>query len=525
MKMWAMHARAVRSLLVAFVVASTWLVVSANESLACSCAMGEPRDALAEADAALVGTLIDRSEGGPSVPFYGDQVATFRFRVSDDIKGNLEDEIDVVTSSSGASCGLEVADGARVGLFLMLTDEGVWTSGLCSQIEPDELLRAAEPLPEPDGVGPVRLIVGGNFGEARVMSLDRRGRTLAYGAGEGDVYDIDVCPGEQRMVESVSHGDVGSLVVRDVDTLAIVRKVRVVETRFPSVYLVDCVDAEAERLVAIDDVRGNVRIHVVDGTQVDTVFEGSGRSWGSALGPGYAEVVLRGGRFGRVDLETGGFEPIVQLPSHADAARLSPDGRWVAAVRYGGALPGEPPSDIVLIPVDGGATVSHPLEFWNDGGRVEWQSDGRLLFLPAGEDVERIAIYEVPSFDEVVGANGWYFTETAVVDGVTYGVSGRQLAAVELGVDDASETIRTFDGDAFAIAGVTGRVIAEASPIPEPSEAPVQTAPIATGGSGSGSIVAGAVILAAVALAFALRSRSRQTTSHRASGDEPPDVV
>ncbi|MGH2590705.1 MAG: hypothetical protein ACRDGW_07900 [Actinomycetota bacterium] len=80
---------------------------------------------------------------------------------------------------------------------------------------------------------------------------------------------------------------------------------------------------------------------------------------------------------------------------------------------------------------------THPLVFWNDGGRVEWRDGGRT-----------------PSFDEVVGASGWYFTETAVVDGVTYGVLGGQLAAVELGVDDAAKTIRTFDGQAFAIAGV-----------------------------------------------------------------------
>ncbi|HSL12317.1 MAG TPA: hypothetical protein VLA82_13480 [Actinomycetota bacterium] len=506
-----MRARAVRSLLVTFLVGSTWLVFSAQESLACSCALGEPRDALRRADAAFVGTLMERSEGGPSVPYYGGEVATFRFLVADDIKGNLDDEIEVVTSSSGASCGLELAEGARVGLFLMLTDEGVWTSGLCSQIGPAALLRASAPLPEPKGVGPVRLIVGGSFGEARVMALDGRGRTLAYGAGEGDVFDIDVCPGQERMVESVSHGRIGSLVVRDVDTLAIVRQVRVVEARFPSVYLVDCVDRDGERLVAVDDLQGNVRIHVIDGTHLETVFEGPGRSWGSALGPGYAEVVIRGGEFGRVDLETGQLQSIVQLPPHASAARLSPDGRWVAAVRYGGALPDEPPSDIVLIPVDGGAPVSHPLEFWNDSGRVAWQPDGRLLFLPAGEDVERIAIFDIPSFDEVVGADGWYFTETAVVDGVTYGVSGRQLAAVELGVDDASRTLRTFDGDAYAIAAVTGRVIADPSPVPEPSEAPVQAAPIATAGSGWVPFGVGAMTLAAVAVALALRSRTRLT--------------
>jgi hypothetical protein len=119
-KMWAMLARGGRWLLVAILIAGTWIVLSAEESYACDCAAAEPMGALAQADSAFVGTLIERTEGGPSIPFYGDRVATFHFRVSDDLKGNLDDEIKVVTSAYGASCGLEVAEGARVGLFLTL---------------------------------------------------------------------------------------------------------------------------------------------------------------------------------------------------------------------------------------------------------------------------------------------------------------------------------------------------------------------------------------------------------------------
>jgi hypothetical protein len=348
-----------------------------------------------------------------------------------------------------------------------------------------------------------------------VISLDDRGRTLAYGFGAGDVYDLDVCPGGQRMVESVSEDGVGSLVVRDVATLAVVRDVPIVETDFPSIYEVECLDADGERLVALDDVGSNLRVHVVQGGRGEIVFEGRGRAWGNALVPGYAEIVLRDGTFGRVDLGTGEFESIVRLPDHTEAARLSPDGRWVAAVRYGGALEGEPPSDIVLIPVDGGPIVSHPLVFWNDGGRVEWLEDGRLLFLPAGEDVERIAIYEVPSFEEVVGANGWYFIETAVVDGVTFGVGDGRLAAVTLGEDDAATTIRTFDGPVFAIDAVPGAV--EAEPSPPPEEQPRMTGsneplgyPAPAGSPAPFVLIGGAAILATIGAAFIRRVRARR---------------
>lgn len=82
----------------------------------------------------------------------------------------------MVSSPHGASCGLEVAEGARVGLFLTLTDDGIWTSGLCSQIEPEVLLRAAAPLPEPNGVGPIWLIIGVAILVAIAVAFTRRSR-------------------------------------------------------------------------------------------------------------------------------------------------------------------------------------------------------------------------------------------------------------------------------------------------------------------------------------------------------------
>lgn len=442
------------------------VVIVPGTARACSCAQAEPRDAIADSDAAFVGTLLDRREGGPSTTYSGDHVATFLFAVEHDIKGNLEEEVELVSSADGASCGLEVSEGGSTGLFLTLNEDGVWTSSLCAQIDPDVLLKAAAPLPAPDGHGPIRLLVGGNFGEARVISLDERGRTLAYGLGQGDVYDIDVCPGGRRSVESVGSGRSGKLVVRDVASLAVIREVQIVETKFPSVYLVRCLDEDGHRLLAIDDVGREVRVHEVVGDDVEVVFSARGRAWGAVIEGDVPYLIIHGRNFGRVDLSSGRFELVARLPAHTDAARLSPDGRWVAAVRYGGALPGEPPSDIVLISTEHGEIVSEPLVGWNDGGRLLWLADNRLLFLPIGEDVNRVAIYDVPSFDEIVGADRWYAGEAVVLDGVIYGTDGVSLSRVDLGTDDAAHVLRTFDGPGYALALVPGSIRAEPSSQP-----------------------------------------------------------
>jgi len=493
----------------ALLLGSLFLVVVAlpGTARACSCARLEPRDAIASYEAAFVGTLIDRHEGGPPLPGWeGIQVDTFRFTVEHDVKGNLGAEVEVISSSDGASCGLEGIEGRSTGLFLTLTDDGVWTSGLCEQVEPEALLEAAAPLPAPDGQGPIRLLVGGNFGEARVMSLDARGRTLAYGYGEGDVYDLAVCPGGRRSVESVADGRRGFLVVRDVATLRVVREVPLVESRFPSIYVVACLDEEGEHLLAIDEKHPETRVHEVRGDQASIVFATRGNSWGEIVDD-VPYLVVEGTRFGRVDVASGRFEEIVRLPAHTSGARLSPDGRWVAAVRYGDSLPGDPPSDIVVVSVEDGSFTSTPLVGWNDGGRVQWLADDRLLFLAMGEEIDRLSVYDIPSMDEIVGADGWYGHEGVVAGDVVYGLDGR-LVSVELGVDRTTRVERVFAGDAFALTLVPGAV--EAEPLPPPSRttpSPV-TGPIPSARKG-GSIGIGWAVVLGIGIGLAITALRR----------------
>ena len=130
--------------------------------------------------------------------------------------------VDVESASNGAACGLETTIGARIGLFLERR-AGRWTSSLCWQVSPDDLLAAAQPLPPPNGRGPTTLLVAGRFGPARLLALDARGRTLAYGRGAGTTLLISVCPGARRMAELVQRETGVAVVIRELPGLRLIR--------------------------------------------------------------------------------------------------------------------------------------------------------------------------------------------------------------------------------------------------------------------------------------------------------------
>jgi hypothetical protein len=117
--MWKLAALAVLSL------------AATAEAYACSCAPVDLERDLPLADGAMIGTVLERSVAGDT--------ATYRFRLEQVYRGNVEDRPLVVTPASGASCGLELAVGDRVGL-LLTRDGDVWRSGLCSQVDPADFL-------------------------------------------------------------------------------------------------------------------------------------------------------------------------------------------------------------------------------------------------------------------------------------------------------------------------------------------------------------------------------------------------
>ena len=101
------------------------------DAFACSCLRVDLVRDLPRADAAFVGSVLERRVEG--------QTAIYLFRVEQVYKGDIDNRVEVVTPSNSAACGLELAVDQRVGLLLTRAGGG-WRSTLCSQVEPSAFL-------------------------------------------------------------------------------------------------------------------------------------------------------------------------------------------------------------------------------------------------------------------------------------------------------------------------------------------------------------------------------------------------
>ncbi len=212
------------ALLVALVTGA--LLLPVDNAKACSCFRGDPRDQLADADGAIVGTFQESHpavQPTPGLPTSSGDDTIYTFSVDEAIKGQFPDTLEVHSAADGATCGLEVSPGQDYGLFLY-ESEGQWHSNLCSQTSPDEMRDAATELPAPNGQGPPWLFVGGSFGEKQVISLDEKGRTIAYGEGGRDARIVETCPGGTHLAElGHSNEDARShLMIRRTKTLDLI---------------------------------------------------------------------------------------------------------------------------------------------------------------------------------------------------------------------------------------------------------------------------------------------------------------
>lgn len=112
-------------------------LLSAGRVLACSCAPTPPKEALARADAAIVGRLL-------AVEARGLARAAYRYRVVRVYRGEIQrgSVATVLSGRSSAACALPTRVGRNYGLFL-LGQGGRWASGLCGIISPRRLWAAA----------------------------------------------------------------------------------------------------------------------------------------------------------------------------------------------------------------------------------------------------------------------------------------------------------------------------------------------------------------------------------------------
>lgn len=446
--------------------AAAALLFGLESAEACSCVRLDARQGLSEADAAFVGTLVARRQALPPRPGGVSSSADpdiFTFRVDKAIKGDLGQEIEVWSARSGASCGLEVAIGQQIGLLLR-RDGTRWSSGLCWQTSPDALREAARPLPEPNGRGPVRFLVGGGFGGVRLLALDARGRTLGYGPGSGSTRLLSVCPRGRRAVEVV-RGVTERVAVRDVRTLLIIRELAL--PAGSSVTNVFCRDRQARDVYVLarrGPGPGSAMLQVRAGV-VREIYAGSAQSAAFQRNVAYLNEGDGGREIVRLDLTTGARRLLTKAPLGMNHLAVNPSGTRIAGVHSEGvrvSAPPPPPDRLVLLRLDRGvpAVRSVSLNAPYFSGELAWVDETRLAVFSHAR-VARVFDSRLRGLGRV---RGWEAADTIIHSGVAYGLgrpsnrfgtASLQTATLPKG---AARRVREFPGVPAAIAAVPGGV-------------------------------------------------------------------
>lgn len=420
-------------------------MLAAPVARACSCSQYDPRDALAGADGAFIGTLVTVG------PADEQQLAIYTFDVGTVVKGDIGATIDIRAGASGENCGFEMPVGDRIGLFVSHY-RGLWASGLCSQITPGRLLVAAAPLPPPDGSGPARYVVGVNIGRHRLMALDARGRTLAYGFGDGYATDVDLCPGSGRVVEAAAVDRTGVLVLRDLPSLRPIRRIALVSgPRFPRVEAT-CLNPSGSRFLAVERHAGEWWIHDVRGTVDRVVWHGPARD---VTIDGRRVVIVDGRQLSVLPFGAGAPEPVATLPVGTVTPALSPDGAWVVGLRNDPA--GE--SEVIVVRTSDGSVQRfglRPSTFVY--GDLTWLDNARFLFLPTVGQTPSY-VFSADSMTPSEGPNGWFASTSVVSGGTVYGTAWGTLISARL-PDGDSRTVRRFDSPETGVLDVVAPDVA-----------------------------------------------------------------
>jgi hypothetical protein len=480
------------AILLALIVA--FAVVPLPQAHACSCiANRDPLDRLAGASGAFIGELVDRRETGPlgTIVSSGRDVI-YTFEVAEVFKGDIGQRVEVHSAASGASCGFEIAPGEAIGILLD-RQRGNWQSGLCGQIEPGKLRAAAAPLPAPDGRPPAALVIGGSFGEARLLTVDRHARTLAYGYGAGLTTQLSICPGGNRLLELVEDDPGPSrLALRELPGLRLVWE-RDLPRQPPSISAqsVQCLDGTGTGYVFASNGGDpswspTATLLRVSPTTTKVLYRGAARSITFGPDVGYVNAGRWGEAIGRINLRSGKVTQLLTGPRYMTRLVLGPDGSALATQVWGDDLtraPGEdpngsrPPRAVVIdlkpspprvrtAILDRANQTQTGRSVW---GHMVWLDADRLGFFPAPGAHPRAHIFD-SSLRELGGFDNWAASTSLLVGEVIIGLGQGRLttAALPNGPTRAVEQLQSAQTIAMAaLAGAT-----QISPLPQATQTP-----------------------------------------------------
>ena len=429
------------------------LVMTSTPAGACSCAVGDARERLEAADAAIIGTALSRA---PS----GDRTVVYIFNVDEAVKGSFGQTVEVETASDGAACGLEIGIGQQEGLFLSGSQMEGWHSSLCQQIAPEELREAARPMPAPDGEGPIKLIVGGDWGDMGLFALDSEGRTLMYGRRERGSTVADMCPGSELFIES-PWGGKRRWVVRRTATFEVVDVVYPPRGSWPE----ECLSSDASQVlvyaIRYGEPLSSSKLYRYTNGDFELLYQGNS-SWFELVGD---HLYLTEGRYGRnvrvLDLTTGRKRFIARLPRYVQGVVASPDETRL--VTTSGA------DREKLISIDmttSPATVRVKDHGIGMSGEVYWLDNETIAYLPGGYDNNRVKIFDVDLNVVRTLAGPWYTIDEDLIGNVAYGAGWGVVYRAHL-PDGPAEVLREFPSpEIYTVRTVPDEVYPTPSPSP-----------------------------------------------------------
>jgi MYXO-CTERM domain-containing protein len=127
------------------------VLVLAGDAHACSCVTAPIEERLEQADAAIIGRVVDEEVG----ELRGARLRLLTMEVDQRVKGDVEKTL-VVRSPLGSSCDVELPKDEVTGLLLTRAPDGAWLATTCSIVDENQLVAAGG---EPRG-GVIKVVLG-----------------------------------------------------------------------------------------------------------------------------------------------------------------------------------------------------------------------------------------------------------------------------------------------------------------------------------------------------------------------------
>lgn len=150
--------------------------------LACSCIQLAPGDALANADVAFVGVVVEAKDPAAGNPIIGSaDPILYTFAIEETLKSIGAPQVNLSSARDGASCGMTFALAQRWRIYAYADGSGGLGTGICSG---NELLAEGVPIPAPEPAAPPVgvLIAGGALLlvlAVSALAFTRRGRAAS----------------------------------------------------------------------------------------------------------------------------------------------------------------------------------------------------------------------------------------------------------------------------------------------------------------------------------------------------------